>query len=115
MGRLKGEVELLVCRMFFKKKKATGLDLFVIPKYFLVLVVLSILVLVGLLSFCFFYVYVYGCVGKLEILKTEPDPVEVIEQSLHLDDSILGKFGISHLMCTTCAKVLVYGLLKTPF
>jgi len=94
-----------------KKKEASGLSIVTVPKLALLSFGTLISILVAFTAFCFFYVYFYGCAHQLEVLAKEENPVEVITDTIELEDSLLGQIGLSKFLCTACAHVIVGGLI----
>ena len=93
-----------------KKKETKNLTVMAVPKMAFVSFATLISIIVAFTVFCFFYVYFFGCVHQLDLLAEEENPVETITDTIELEDSLMGQFGISKMLCTACAQVIVRGL-----
>ena len=94
-----------------KKKETTHLSVMAVPKMAFFSVATLVSIITAFTVFCFFYVYFFGCAHQLELLAEEENPVETITDTIELEDSLMGQFGLSKMLCTACARVIVGGLL----
>ena len=93
-----------------KKKETSNLSVMAVPKIAFVSVATLVSIIVAFTVFCFFYVYFFGCAHQLELLAEDDNPVETITETIELEDSMMGQFGLSKILCTACAHVIVGGL-----
>ena len=93
-----------------KKKETPSLTVLVIPKIaFLFAATIASFLAVFTLC-CFLYIYYFGCSHQLELLSKDENPVNTITETIELNESILGQFGFSKMLCTACAHAIVEGL-----
>ena len=93
-----------------KKKETSKLSVMAVPKIAFVSVATLVSIIMAFTVFCFFYVDFFGCAHQLELLAEDDNPVETITETIELEDSMMGKFGLSKILCTACAHVIVGGL-----
>ena len=93
-----------------KRKETPALSVLAVPKVALVSFASLISIIAAFTVFCFFYVYFFGCAHQLEVLAVDENPVETITETIELDNSLMGQYGLSKFLCTACAHVIVGGL-----
>jgi len=94
-----------------KKKETPEMSIMAVPKLAIISFATLVASAVALTVFCFFYVYFFGCAHQLGVLAEDENPVETITETIELETSLLGQFGLSRVLCTACAHVIVGGLL----